>query len=233
MSYALARRFKQDVSVDGVTWVKLGAITDFAPTENSNDQASDNYDNNGFNSFEKTMTGWQTVTKFEMPLTSGIPSDAGQAILEATRFQFGDAARAYTRWYDRNGGTDAWSGRALVDWNQTKTGVPDLEEVTVTLKGDGVLTRITNPYASAAVPVITGATPSGVAAAGLVTITGSGFLGTVVTTGVKFAAVNAASWVVLSDSVIVAVMPAGSAGSAPITITNAAGASSTFPYTRA
>jgi hypothetical protein len=232
MSLALARRFAQDVSVDGSTWVKLGARTDFAPTENSTDQAADNYDNAGFNSFEKTMTGWQCVSKFEMPTTAGIPSDPGQAILEATRFQFGTAARAYTRWYDRNGGTDAWSGLALIDWNQSKTGVADLEEITVTFKGDGVLTRITNPYASAAVPVITSASPTAVAAAGQVTITGSGFLGTVVTSGVKFGGTNATSWVVLSDSVIVAIMPAGSAGSAAVLVTNAIGASAAFPYTR-
>jgi hypothetical protein len=80
--------------------------------------------------------------------------------------------------------------------------------------------------------VILSATPSGVGAAGQVQISGSAFTGTVVTTGVKFGGVNATSWIVVSDNTIVAVMPAGSAGSAPIIVTNAAGASSSFPYTR-
>jgi len=232
VSFALARRFKQDVSVDGSTWVPLGGRTDFAPTETPTTPSTANYDNSGFDSFEKTLTGWQVVSKFEMPTSAGVPSDPGQALLEATRFQFGDAARAYTRWYDKNGGTDAWSGRALIDWNQSKTTTTDVAEITCTFKGDGVLTRIANPYASPAVPVITSATPSGVAAAGQVTIYGAGFLGTVATTGVKFGGTNATSWVVLSDNVIVAVMPAGSAGSAAIVVTNAAGASSSFAYTR-
>lgn len=232
MSLALARRFKQDVSVDGTTWVKLGARTDFAPTESSTLPSAANYDNAGFDSFEKTMTAWQVVSKFEMPTTANIPSDPGQLILEATRFQFGDAARAYTRWYDVNGGTDAWSGRALIDWNQSKGSVPDLAEITVTFKGDGVLTRITNPFASAAVPVITSATPSGVSVGNQVSIYGGGFIGTVPTTGVKFGATSAASWTVISDSLIVANMPTGTAGAANITVTNAVGVSTAFAYTR-
>lgn len=229
MSLALARRFAQDVSVDGTTWVKLGGRTDFAPTENGTTQAADDYDSDGFNRWEKTMTGWQLVTKFEMPTTAGVPSDPGQAILEATRFLFGDACRAYTRWYDRNGGTDAWSGLALIDWNQSKTGVADIDEITATFKGDGPVTRIDNPFASSAVPVITGATPTAQTEGGQVKILGSGFLGA---TSVKFAAVSVVTPLVLSDSVIVAVMPAGSAGSAAITVTNAAGVSSGFAYTR-
>lgn len=87
--------------------------------------------------------------------------------------------------------------------------------------------------APGAVPVITSALPSGAAAGAIVTIRGVGFTGTVPTTGVKFAAVNATSWSVTDDGTIVAVVPAGTAGSAPITVTNATGASVAFPYTRA
>ena len=233
MSVALARRFRQDVSVDGTSWVKLGALTDFAPTETPTNQPADTYDTEGFNAFEKTMTGWQVVSQFLMPTTANVPSDAGQQLLSNTRFQFGASARAYTRWYDRNGGTDAWSGLALVAWNQTTTATPDIAQVTATLQGDGVLAQISNPYASLAVPVIMSATPSGVGSGGQLQITGAGFLGTVSTTGVKIGGTNASSWIVVSDSLIVAVVPTGTAGSAPIIVTNAVGASASFPYTRA
>jgi len=95
------------------------------------------------------------------------------------------------------------------------------------------LTVITNPGVAAVVPVILSALPSSVAAAGLVTITGSGFTGTVATSGVKFNSVNATSWSVVSDSVIVAVMPTGSAGVGNILVTNAVGPSTpAFAYTR-
>lgn len=84
----------------------------------------------------------------------------------------------------------------------------------------------------AAVPVILSALPSGAAAGAQVIIRGIGFTGTVPTTGVKFGAVNA-TWVVLDDFTIAAVMPAGTAGSAPVVVTNATGASAAYPYTRA
>ncbi|QWT24940.1 IPT/TIG domain-containing protein [Subtercola sp. PAMC28395] len=234
MSKALARRFKVDVSVDGVSWTALRNINDFAPKENATNQSTDDYDNGGFAGFEKTLTGWQLVVKFSRDTTGNIPSDPGQLILENTRFQFGDAARAYVRWYDRNGATIGnWSGRALVDWNQSKTGIADIEEVTATLQGDGILTTITNPGVAAAVPNVITAAPPAVAVGGQVTLAGTGFTGTLATTGVKFGGVNATTWTVLSDSLIVAVMPAGSAGSAPILVTNAVGPDATpLPYTR-
>lgn len=81
----------------------------------------------------------------------------------------------------------------------------------------------------AAVPFITSALPSGAAAGSQVTITGTGFTGA---TAVKFGATNATSFVVVDDRHIVAVVPAGSAGAANITVTTPAGTSAAFVYTR-
>jgi hypothetical protein len=231
MSTALARRFKVDVSADGTTWIPLKGINDLNPSISPTNQSADDYDSNGWASFEKTMQTWTLVAKALRKTTAGV-FDAGQELVRAAQVQWADAARVYVRWYDRNGAPEAWSGTALVGWVPSKTGVADLDEVTITLSGDGVLTAISNPYAAAAVPVVTAATPSGVAAAGQVQIKGSGFTGTIATTGVKFGATNATSWVVVSDQLIVAVMPTGSAGAANITVTNAAGTSAAFSYTR-
>lgn len=231
MTLALARRFKQDVSVDGIVWVPLGGRTDFAPTENGTQQSADDYDSDGFNRFEKTMTGWKLVVKFQMPTTANVPSDPGQQILEETRFQFGDDCRAYTRWYDRNGGTDAWQGRALIDWNQSKTGVADVDETTATFTGDGPVVRISNPEADPVAPIIISAesTPAVQVTGGQVQILGGGFLGA---TSVKFGTVAAVAPLIISDNLIVAVMPTGTAGSAPITVITPAGTSNAFAYTR-
>ncbi len=79
------------------------------------------------------------------------------------------------------------------------------------------------------VPALTGATPSGAAASALVTITGSSLTGA---TTVKFGATNATAFTVLSDSTIVASMPAGSAGAANITVTTPTGTSGALSYTR-
>lgn len=81
-------------------------------------------------------------------------------------------------------------------------------------------------------PVVVAATPSGAAAGTLVTITGSGFAGA---TSVKFAAVAVAAgnYTISADgTTIYAVMPAGSAGSAPVTATTPAGTSNALAYTR-
>jgi hypothetical protein len=232
MSTALARKFKIDVSTDGTTWTPLKGVNDFSPQVTPTNQDSSDYDTNGWSSSEKTMQAWANTIKVNRKTTAGV-YDPGQEIVRAAHDQFGDAARVYTRWYDRTPGTpEAYSGLALVGWARSKTGVADLDEVTITLTGDGARTAITNPAASGVVPVILSAGPTAVTAAGLVTITGSGFVGTVATTGVKFGGVNATSWVVVSDSEIVAVMPTGSAGSAVVLVTNATGASTAFPYTR-
>lgn len=231
MSTALARRFKVQVSSDNATWLNIAGVTDFNPNENPTIVSADDYDTNGFAAFEKTMTGAKAVVKANRKTNAGV-FDPGQELIRTTRFQFGDQARLYIRWFDRNGVAEAYSGRALVDWQQSKTGVADLEEVTMTFTIDGVLSAITTPYTATVVPVITSATPSGVAVGGQVQISGNGFTGTIATTGVKFGATNATSWVVVSDSLIVAVMPAGSAGPANIVVTNAAGASTAFTYTR-
>jgi hypothetical protein len=231
MSVSLARRFKVDVSTDGTTWLPFKGMQDFSPKENSTTQSTATYDNAGYDSFEKTLTAWEVTIKANRPTTAGV-FDPGQELVRAAQFQFGDQARVYIRWYDRNGAAGAKSGRALVDWNQSKTGVADVEEVTASFKGDGVLSDITNPYAAAAVPVIASATPSGAAVGTLVRITGANFTGTVATTGVKFGATNATTWDVISDSLIEAVVPAGTAGAANITVTNAAGTSTAFVYTR-
>ena len=231
MTTALARRFKVDVSTDGTTWLPLKGINDLNPPITPNRQPANDYDSNGWNSFEKTMQSWALTIKALRKTVAGV-FDAGQELVRAAQLQFGDSGRVYVRWYDRNGAPEAFSGRAIVGWAPSKTGVADLDEVTITLTGDGILTAITNPYAAAAVAVITSATPSAVAVGGQVQINGSGFIGTIATTGVKFGATNATSWIVVSDNVIIAVMPTGSAGAANIVVTNAAGPSTALSYTR-
>lgn len=233
MPSALARDFKVDISTDNTTWIRLIGVEDLAPGENGTLQAADTYDTGGFNAFEKTMTGGKLVVKFYRNTTAGVPSDPAQAILEATRFQFGTAARVYVRWYNRNGGTEAFSMLALVDWQQSKTGVADLLEITATLTADGVISRISNPFAATAIPVLTAFSPASGASVGtMLTIIGTGFTGTTGAANVKVGATNVTSYIVQSDNQIVAIVPAGSAGATTVTVTNPIGASVATAYTR-
>lgn len=227
----LARSTQVDISVDNVTWLKLPGSTDTAPQFTPNKQDATDYDSGGATSSEITTTSWSVVCKYNKLMSSGVP-DPVQETIRACMNQYGDAARLYVRWYDTDGGDEAYQGRAIVELQRSKTAVADIAEITVTLTGDGAATAITNPYSAAVAPVILTASPSGVSAGGQVSITGQHFTGTVATTGVKFGGVNATNWVVVSDSLIVAVMPTGTAGSAPIIVTNATGASPSFAYTR-
>ena len=101
----------------------------------------------------------------------------------------------------------------------------DLTTATVTLAS----TKPVFSDTAAAVPVISSALPSGAAVGDQVVISGYNLLGS---TDVDFAAVAATEFVVIDGHTLVVVMPAGSAGSAPITVTNAAGASAAFAFTR-
>lgn len=228
---ALARRYQIDVSSDGTTWTQLLGVTDFNPQITPQLQDSSTYDSDGWGSSEITMNKWSAAIKVLRQTTGGV-FDPAQELVRARVAQFGDSARIYVRWYDNSGAPEAYSGRAIVEFNRSKTGVADLDEASITLTGDGALASITNPYAPASVPVILTATPSGASVGQDVEITGSGFTGTIATTGVKFGATNASAWRVVSDSVIVATMPAGTAGAANIVVTNATGASTAFSYTR-
>jgi hypothetical protein len=229
----LARGYRLEVSADGATnWLKLGGLNDLSDQISPNKVDSSNYDSDGWAASEITLQSWSVAAKYNRQATAGV-TDAAAELLRQARGQFGDAARVYVRWYSTVQTSEpGWQGRAIVEVNKSKTGVADLNEFTATLTGDGALSSIANPYVPASVPSILSASPSGVAAGGQVEIRGTGFTGTVSTTGVKFGATNATSWIVVSDQEIVAVMPAGTAGAANIVVTNATGASTAFTYTR-
>jgi len=232
MTVSLARRFKVDVSTDGVSWIPLKGITDLSTPEKATTVSTADYDNDGFDSSEKTLTSWSVVAKMNRQVNAGV-FDPGQELLRATKYQFQDLARAYVRWYDRNGAPEAYSGKALIEYAQSKTAVADVEEITATFDGDGIVSPISNPVSVANDPVITSVTPSGAATGSLINIQGAYFTGTIATSGVKIGGTNATTWSVVSDSLIVAEVPTGSAGSAPVIVTNATGASTAFAYTRA
>lgn len=229
--HRLARNTQVDISADNATWFKLPGRVDTAPNIVPTKVDSSDYDTNGFVGYEITMQAWTIVVKYNKLSNSGV-IDATQELVRARQGQFGDSARLYVRWYDTDGGAEAWTGRAIVELQRSKTGVADLSEMTVTLTGDGALTSITNPYSAALAPVLLSALPSGAGVGAQVTITGQYFTGVVPATGVKFGAVTATVTTVVSDSTIIAVMPAGSAGSAPVTVTNVTGVSNSLPYTR-
>lgn len=233
MSTALARKFAVDVTADltlASGFVRLKGVNDFNPNINPNLEDASDYDTNGWASSEVTMQDWSADATVFRRKTAGV-YDAAQELIRSRVGQFDDAARIGVRWFDKTGGPEAYSGVALVTWKRSNTGVKNLEQATITFTGTDVPLNlnIQNPYQATAIPVVLAATPGGQAAGEAVAITGSGFTGA---TGVKFGATNAASFEIVNDQLVIAVLPAGTAGSAVVTVTTANGTSNALAYTR-
>lgn len=155
----------------------------------------------------------------------------------------GNRAVAHVRWYDDPVGqepnpAEAYEGFAFVQMNRQNTGNDQIAGWTLTLTGQGRRRRIANPSTASLAdtgeaPLLVSALPSGAAQGELVTITGAGLAGVTGAGGVKFGSTNATEYTVVSGTKIVAVVPAGSAGSAAITVTHPVnGASDPLAYTR-
>ena len=84
-------------------------------------------------------------------------------------------------------------------------------------------------FETVAVPVLTSALPSGVAVGGWIEVIGTGLSSTV---SLTIGGVNVPTFSILSATRLLIKVPAGSAGSAPIIVTNTGGASSPLAYTR-
>ncbi|WEV41639.1 hypothetical protein OZX57_06515 [Bifidobacterium sp. ESL0682] len=151
MTIALARRFKVEISKDGTTWNPLNGLTDFNPKFDPTLQDANDYENEGWGSKEITMNTWSLECKANRIITAN-RFDEGQELCRKCVGKFGEDARLYVRWYDRNGMPEAHQGRAIVGYTQSKTGVADLEEVSITFTGDGVCEEIDNPAASSPAP---------------------------------------------------------------------------------
>lgn len=236
MATTLERKFRVDVTADQTLttgWLQVngtsGADDDIAP----NLEDSTAFDTQGFSTKEVTLYDWTLAQTFFRRIVVST-YDPGQELVRARRGQFGVAARIGVRWYDINGGPEAYSGIAIPTWKRASGSSKSLEIINVTYTGTDIPLNIniSNPAAGTVVPTILAVTPSGAGAAAAVLIQGVGFTGTTGATGVKFNAINATSYTVQNDNLITAVMPAGSAGSAPVIVTNAIGASAAFPYTR-
>jgi hypothetical protein len=234
MSTELARKFACEVTADLTLvggWLRFRGVNDFSPNVNPNLEDASDYDTDGWASSEVTMQDWSADVGFFRRKNSGV-LDPAQELVRARIGKFGDQARVGVRWYDKTGGPEANQGIAIPTWKRSNTGVKNLEQATVTLTGTDVplAQDIENPYQTTKAPAIVGATPGGQGSGEGVAITGANFTGA---TGVKFGTTNASSFEVINDSLIIAVLPTGGAGSAAITVTTPVGPNVTaFAYTR-
>lgn len=242
------RKWVLEVNVNTVAapdWEVLEFVSNFDPTfDDANWEDSTSYGDGGYNSQNKTAAGWSANATVMRKTLVGAPT-AYPPVQEYLRLKaigkFGPTNQVQIRVFEYDTSdaagiasprVEAYMGFVGVQWAQQGGPHSGNSEVQITLNAQSKLSIIAHPYpATPAVPVIDSASPLALLAAGgqLVHIYGRGFTGTVTTTGVKFAGTNAPSWSVESDSLIIAVTPAHTAGSGAIVVTNATGASTTGP----
>lgn len=227
-------------------WTPCGGLKNFAPTtDDANLEDDGRFSDGGYSRMNKTGTGWNASATFSRaPLVSdGTAYDVGQEFLRSKgEGKLGSAAQVGVRFYefDATAGTprvQAYSGTAIVQWNEPGGERTGLAEATVTLTGQGALLAISHPYPNAAVvPAIYSVVPASgttFAAAGGTGFraVGNHFTGVTGASGVTFGGTNATSYVLWSDGEITGVAPAKTAGPVNVVITNVTGASPAFVVT--
>lgn len=217
-------------------WQQIAFFTDAEPTNEKAFSDAATYADRGADRQTIVGEGWGLSFMHQLqrdPIT-GEFLEPLKTLLEKSKFgKRNDDSRVRVRFYDTEGADWAYVGVAYIAASRAQRGNRDIAGYTFTLTGDGGLTEITNPV-SAAPPSIESVTPPDAVESTSVAIVGSGFNGvTQVATHVKFGATNATSFVVHSDELITAIMPAGAAGAANVVVVHPTkGASSAFPYTR-
>jgi hypothetical protein len=235
---ALQRKFRVQVNTGTVAvpvWTTLFGMTDFKPNVTPTLQSDSDYEDGGWTG--QTKTGLTAAPEIKVNRrrdpTDATNYDTAQEALRANAYAFGSNGVANVRWYDRDGGPEAYSGFFEVTWSDDGGDNVALQAVTITLSlkgGSGGLTAITNPAAvPVAAPTVSSVTPATGGAAGgtLVAIVGTHFVAVSGAAGVKFGATNATSYVVVDENHIAAVAPAHAAGTVDVTVTSATGTSAT------
>jgi hypothetical protein len=221
-------------------WQPVRRISGFQPTPTPTTQDAQTYDDLGAQNSD--VTGWSWNLAFNVQVnrsvTTGLYLPEIEALLSRTRPSAkGESAVVEVRWYHKPetgepNPNDAGQGFATVSYSRQNTGPNgEIEQLSVTLAGKGPYTEIAHPVAGwdVASPTVTSVTPSGALTGDQVVITGTHLLGA---TAVTFDAIAADSFLIISATTIVAVLPADGAGPVDVIVTTPEGASPAFSYTR-
>lgn len=229
-------RFRSQIETAPGVWTTIRRVRSLdLPPVVAEFADSSGFENDGFGSQEVVAGSWTATIGILVGMDgAGVALTEHEYIRLAAFAMFGNAARLHYRFFDKNGGAEAFDGFAFTAFKYDSGDWKGLATATITLNGDGPLTVISNPASGSLVPTVISATPSAQTAGNQVVIAGNQFTGVTGAAGVTFNAVSVGvgKYTVLSDNLIVATMPAGTAGAGNIVVTNGAGASTALPYTR-
>ncbi|WP_424448848.1 IPT/TIG domain-containing protein [Microbacterium arborescens] len=230
-------------------WQPLRRMFGYQPSETPTTSDSRTYDDLGSsnNSVDAWSFGATVSTHVNRSRTTGEYLPEIEALRDRIRpSAIGEDAEIEIREYHKpaKGAPnlhDARQGFVTVSRQRGQTGADGQTETwNWTFTGVGSATEIENPWGGwdGDAPLLTGATPANAAAGTQIEIRGTGFRnadGEDLVTGaaaVKIGGTNATTYLVVSPTKIVAVVPAGAAGSAAIVVTSTEGASNQLAYVR-
>jgi len=164
------------------------------------------------------------------PVTKQLVAAQGWVVdLLDAAYSEGELNKREFQWFDAlDERLPAFEGKFSVAVADLNTGFADKGGWTFTLKNDGVVERITSPIAGNGAPILESATPPSQTVGDQIVIRGYN-LDT--TTAVTIDGQTVTEKLVVDRNALVIVIPATVAGSAPIIVTNPAGASAPLPYT--
>ncbi|HET6915574.1 MAG TPA: IPT/TIG domain-containing protein [Acidimicrobiales bacterium] len=238
----LVRKWYLDVNT-GTTaspvWTGVFGVLNFTPSLNPTLQDDSDFDSQGYKSSTVTALDWGCSLTVSRKTQVNAPTvyDPGQEKLRTTSLLQGVQNSVQIRFYEMAPGgprVEAYMGNAAVSWSPSGGAMDALDEVAVTLTGQGQRQSITHPDSTANAPVINALSPSstGVAGGADIEIQGAYLTGA---TAVKVngTALAAANWVVVNDGLIVFTAPAETAGAYPVVVTTPNGTSASVNLTYA
>lgn len=232
MPTARIARIRSQVKIAGVYTTIRGVRSLDLPPVTAEMADSSSFENDGYASNETVAGSWSaTIGIWRRKDDAGAYFAEHESIRLAAFGLFNGVNRLEYRFFDKDGGPEAWHGFAYTTWKQDSGDWKALQPITITLAGDGPMDIITNPAVGSQIPLVVSADPTAQTAGNQITIRGNNFTGTTGIT-VNAVAVGTGKFTVLSDNTIVAIIPAGTAGAGNIIVTNAAGPSASFTYTR-
>jgi hypothetical protein len=234
---SLARSHRLDIDTatfPASNYEQLIAIEDLKLVEELRTEEDEAYEDEGAQ--RETNTGYNWRIEGKLALSTNLAQTSLNAVHAFLRAQFKrhrtervEQAEFGIRFYNRDGLDDGMSheGRVYVkSW--PLPGSKGRDSLDIVLQGQGALGDITNPAASL-LPTVTGLSPATGDEAGgeLINIYGRNFKPNNVddVSAVVFGANPADGYVTVSDSHIVAVAPAGVAGTVAVRVTTDAGQS--------
>lgn len=149
----LARKFKVEVMPgdgkpdDDASWVPIRGVQEFNPSKDDNLEDDSDYDSDGWTSQTRTGQSWSLEVKVGRKASGGdkVEYDEGQEIVREASDQFGIDGTVLVRWFNRDGGDEAYQGRAQAGFTDDGGSNTALSTATITLTGNGKRHRIDNP----------------------------------------------------------------------------------------